>query len=100
MKFRFTSVAEAEFSDAADFYENSETGIGNEFIDAVLSMIARIERYPHMGRPLKEKFRSIRTQAFPFNIIYEIHEEEIVIHAIAHHSRNPEYWINRIIEPR
>ena len=98
MRARFTSVAETEFSDAADFYENSETGIGEEFIDTVLSSIARIQAFPNLGRPLKRNFRSIPTTTFPYNLIYEVLNEEIIIHAVAHQSRKPEYWIDRILD--
>jgi len=98
MKARFTSVAETEFSDAADFYESSEAGIGEEFIDAVLSSIARIETYPNLGRPLKRTFRSFPTRTFPYNLVYEVLGDEIIIHAVAHHSRKPEYWIDLILD--
>lgn len=98
MKARFTSVAETEFSDAADFYENSEPGIGEEFIDAVLSSIARIQTYPNLGRLIKRNFRSIPTRTFPYNLIYVVLDDELIIHAVAHQSRKPEYWIDRILD--
>ena len=41
------------------------------------------------------KFRSIRLQQFPFKIIYRLQAELVIIVAIAHDKRKPDYWKHR-----
>jgi len=98
MRSRFTSFAESEFSDAAAFYENASSGIGGDFIKAVLATISKLEKHPTLGRIRRKNFRSFPIQRFPYDINYEIIADEIVIHAISHQSRKPEYWIDRVAE--
>ena len=95
MKSRLISVAEAEFADGAEYYED-EAGLGNEFITTILKTIGLIETNPTIGRLVGKRVRSVPTRRFPYSIVYEIVENQIVIVAIAHQSRRPAYWHGRV----
>jgi hypothetical protein len=41
----------------------------------------------------------VRPQRFPFNIFYLPGESEIVIVAVAHQKRRPDYWFSRVPPP-
>lgn len=98
MKIRLTSAAEADFAEAAGYYNEAEEGLGSIFINAVNTTVSKIGKYPFLGQVKRKSIRSIATSRFPFNIIYEIIKDEIVIHAIAHHSQKPDYWVDRTLE--
>jgi plasmid stabilization system protein ParE len=96
MKIRISSAAEAEFAEAASYYEQAEEGLGDKFISAVSVAVSKIKKYPALGKLRRKTVRSLATRKFPYNIVYEVGNDEIVIHAIAHQSRLPDYWIDRI----
>lgn len=87
-------LAETEYADAAAYYE-AEACLGQNFIATVLNMVHRLEDHPRLGLVVGLRVRSIPIPRFPFSIVYEIVNNEIVIVAVAHQSRKPEYWRNR-----
>lgn len=97
MKSRLTSASESEFSDGAAYYE-SEASNGTQFIQAVLNALRLLESFPFIGRPLGNRVRSYPIHKFPYSIIYHVTENEIVVISVAHQSRKPEYWIDRVSE--
>jgi plasmid stabilization system protein ParE len=96
MNVRFVSAAETEFADAASFYEEAEPGLGEEFVLEVLSAVDQLRRLPMLGKSIAARVRSLAIHRFPFKVIYKSEAAEVVIVAIAHQSRRPGYWIDRI----
>jgi plasmid stabilization system protein ParE len=96
MSSRFLSAAETEFADAAAFYEAERVGLGNEFFETIQDAVERLQELPEMGNPVDSKYRSVVVRRFPFRIVYRISDGEIVIVAVAHQSRRPEYWRDRV----
>lgn len=58
--------------------------------------IERIATYPEVGTPHLLGTRRVLTRGFPFSIIYKAQEQQLVIVAVAHQRRKPEYWLRRI----
>ena len=54
------------------------------------------KEFPQTWQPLGGAIRRCQMRRFPFGIIYEPSEHEIVIIAIAHLHRQPQYWRGRI----
>lgn len=94
--FRFLSGALEEATETANFYEREETGLGQNFFDALDATIGRIRRFPKIGKPRGTRLRSFSLRKFPIDVIYYIHDDSIVVVAVAHQSRRPGYWIDRI----
>jgi toxin ParE1/3/4 len=42
--------------------------------------------------------RRVFVKDFPFAVVYRPHQDGIVIFAVAHHARRPEYWQTRVQE--
>ena len=93
---RFLSAAEKEFADAGIFYETERAGLGDEFVKTIQAAIHRLEQIPEIGRPINSHYRSVLVLRFPFRIIYRILDSEIVIVAVAHQRRRPNYWRERM----
>lgn len=98
MNIRLLSVAETEFADAAAYYEDIEQGLGDNFIEHITSSVRIIEKHPLIEHLIEDRIRKLSLRNFPYNIIYHASEIEIVIVAIAHHKRQPNYWRDRSSE--
>ena len=95
--YRFLSPAEEEMTEAALFYESRLNGLGNDFLDDVQRAIDRLSEYPHSGEPIDSSLRRTLLHRFPFSLIYAVEQECLVIVAVAHHGRAPEYWRSRVL---
>jgi toxin ParE1/3/4 len=52
----------------------------------------RLGELPEVGAPLGRKDRKRRVPRFPYDVVYRIKEERILVLAIKHHRRRPGYW--------
>lgn len=96
MRFTFHPDAEAELDQAVAHYEDKQSGLGLELADEVLATITRILDYPKAGPPFSKNTRRCLTNRFPYGIIYQIHGDTVRIMAVAHLSRRPGYWEDRV----
>ena len=83
-------------SEAALFYELALTDLGTQFLDDVQRAIDRLLIYPYAGEFIDSNLRRALLQRFPFSLIYTIESDNIVIIAVAHHGRDPDYWKSRV----
>ncbi len=88
--------AEYELDEAFEYYEYELSGLGKQFINSFNHAINRIITHPTAWTCIKENVRKCRLDKFPFDIIYALEEEFVVIVAISHHHRKPFYWIERL----
>lgn len=100
MSLRIAAAAEYEIKEAALWYDDQQSGLGDQFATACYDAIEQIEVQPdRFGR--METIRSRRDirrcvlQKFPYIIVYEIIQDDIFVLAVSHASRRPNYWIRR-----
>lgn len=92
MIVRFLRPAQREFAEAVHAYNLERAGLGDEFRDAVEEAVRHITEFPDAWHLLSGLLRRCRTRRFPYAIIYERGNEEILIVAVAHLRRKPNYW--------
>ena len=95
MKIEFLPVAKLELDDAVAYYDLELKGLGSRFKLEVKTSLKRIAVFPKAWTLIKPDIRRCIMHKFPYNILYAIEEDTILIIAVAHHHRNPEYWIDR-----
>lgn len=95
MNIRFLAPARAELRDAIKFYEDQRPGLGISFRDEVHAAVERVAKHPKAWRALSPNTRRHRIQKFPYGVIYAIDADEVLIIAIAHSHRDPDYWRER-----
>ncbi|MGD9728810.1 MAG: type II toxin-antitoxin system RelE/ParE family toxin [Nitrospiraceae bacterium] len=93
---RFTAPARREFLNEVAFYNGKEPGLGARFAGAVEDAAARAMAYPLSGSRASANTRRVFVKDFPFAIVYRPDDQGIVIFAVAHHSRRPDYWRSRV----
>jgi plasmid stabilization system protein ParE len=96
VKIRFLEVAESELDETIAYYDKESPGLGSVFLTEVLSSLERIKAFPAAWHPLGKTARRCQTRRFPYGIIYTVGESEILILAIAHLHREPNYWRDRL----
>lgn len=95
MTFEFHPEARIEFIDTIAYYENSSKGVGLRFSREVYATINRVTASPNSWPRLTENTRRCLTRRFPYSIVYEVREQDVLIISIAHFSRRPFYWSDR-----
>ena len=95
MKLLFHPDAEMELREAANYYDDCQTGLGLDFAEEVYAAISRIIKYPDAWSRLSSNTRRCLTNRFPFGIIYQVKSDNLYIIAIANLHRRPEYWKER-----
>ena len=96
MDIRFLNVAQYEFDDAIEYYNGQSPGLGDQFLLEATNGLQRIQSFPKAWHPYTSNTRRYLTRRFPYSIIYQLLESEILIVAVAHTSRRPGYWRDRI----
>jgi len=95
MQVAFPSPALEELAEAALYYERQRTGLGTEFLEEVDAFVQMIAISPNRPRMRRRGYRRVNLRQFPFYIAYSIEGGGIVVLAIGHAARKPEYWIDR-----
>ncbi len=96
MNYSFLAPAHDEFEEATSFYNRRRAGLGDEFAEEVESTIQRILDHPRAWHPLSPRTRRCRTRRFPYGVIYQIRDDQILIVAIMDLRRRPDYWKDRV----
>jgi len=74
---------------AAAGYQVRVANDGQQAIDMVRA-------HPEIGVRLDAKLRRALLHRFPFNLIYAVETDAILIISIAHHRQRPGYWTSRL----
>jgi plasmid stabilization system protein ParE len=94
--YRFLLPAEEEMTEASVFYEAATSGLGADFLDDVHRIVGMLREHPELGRSIDQGFRQALLHRFPFSLIYSIEVDAVLIVAVAHQRRRPDYWRSRI----
>jgi plasmid stabilization system protein ParE len=93
---RFLEIAELELDQAVHWYNAQAPGLGDAFLIEVLSAADRIAQLPQAWHPLGEGLRRCRLSRFPYGLIYAIENGDVLVLAVAHLHRRPDYWRDRM----
>ena len=86
-------VAEAavlQLEESALFYESRQKGLGFEFEQEIADILDIIKNNPFLFPVKFARFHEVVVKRFPFVIVYEITEKQIVVVSIFHTGQDPE----------
>lgn len=95
MKHFFHPAAEIEISDAIEFYERQQPGLGRRLFEEVQTAIRQICEQPMAWEKMDTQTHRCLTNRFPYGVLYRIKPDHIRIIAVMHLRRKPGYWNNR-----
>lgn len=96
--------AAEEAAKAVAWYEAEKPGLGKEFSEAVETAIDLIEEgilplLSMFGEAGSQGAKRIILKRFPYDIVAVERPHETIVIAVAHHSRKPGYWRDRLKDP-
>jgi len=89
------SAAEADFAESLKWYADRSIAAANEFDAEVDRAVSEIAADPERFPLCDSRHRYFLLRRFPFRIIYRISRATVVVIAVAHGSRAPDFWANR-----
>lgn len=84
--------AEADLSEARDWYEAQRPGLGGEFLTAVDECLEHIISFPESYAVEYKGVRPAGIRRFPYVVYYRLTDEGPEILAVLHGSRHPRIW--------
>jgi toxin ParE1/3/4 len=88
--------ARSELADAAAWYENQREGLGQEFMAAVQECLDRFSAFAEAHPVIYEDVRRALVRRFPYNVLFQLRPEAIVVVAVIHSHRDPASWQSRL----
>ena len=96
---RLDVLAEAkqEISDGIAWYAKTSTRNSKRFKERVGGMLKTVARNPKQFGWYDDDFRHVVLDPYPYTIIYhELPDGAVQVIAVAHTSREPGYWEDRV----
>jgi plasmid stabilization system protein ParE len=90
------SQAGQDITEAYDWYQQRELGLGEEFLRCIDASIQTIERNPEIYVFAYEKYRRVLVRRFPYAIFYEYFEGKTTVYAVFHCSQDSKKWRSRL----
>jgi toxin ParE1/3/4 len=94
-RVRLHPQAEAEMTEAAVYYESRQEDLGKRFLASVQDAINSIKINPWLYPVVDLDVRRCLIKVFPFGVLFRLSDDQIMIVAVMHLSRNPDYWKDR-----
>ena len=91
----FRREAEAELTQAFEWYEARSGGLGGQFLIAVDAALSRIVRDPEAYPVVHRDVRRSLMRRFPFVLYYVAESGRVTILACFHGRRDPGRWQRR-----
>jgi plasmid stabilization system protein ParE len=91
----FLPGADADYQEAFDWYFKRSPRAADGFEAAVEQALREIVEAPTRWPLLDERHRFHLLKTYPYYLVYRIDEEQVVVVAVAHGRRHPEYWKGR-----
>ena len=96
MNINYLKLAKLEFHDSIKYYKKKKKDIDKKFSNDIQASINRIKNFPNSYQKISNQIRRCTLHRFPYNILYLFEENTILIVAIAHQHRIPDYWVDRV----
>lgn len=100
MNIRILAEADAEIKSARRYLEQQTRGLGERFVNDLSDALHSIATRPHSFAKLEtisanHPFQRALLKQFRYVVVFEVVGEDVVVIAVAHASRAPNYWLKR-----
>jgi len=96
VRVSFHPEARDEFIAAAEYYDHAVPGLGDRFLVAVRRAIELAVAHPAAGSVRTGTARRLLVHGFPYDVVYQVEQDELQVLAVAHQHRKPGYWRERL----
>jgi plasmid stabilization system protein ParE len=91
----FHPDARDDYTDAYAWYFTRSETAASDFETAFDTALQEIAHAPLRWHPVGKRHRTHLLKRFPYQIIYRVVGEAVVVIAVAHARRRPDYWKDR-----
>ena len=85
--------AEDDIADALDHYAaEAPENVAAGFMSEVMRSVALLADLPGLGHKVTPNARAVGLRRYPYNLVYCVTPDALVVVAVAHHKRDPRYW--------
>ena len=95
MKPVYTEAARRDLLEAASWYRSQSPPLARRFRDAVNNTVRDILDHPAAFERIDKERRRAVVRVFPYLVSFVWRDDRIIIVAVIHASRNPEYLLRR-----
>jgi plasmid stabilization system protein ParE len=85
-----------DINDAFNWYAGESPRQAERFQLAVREALSRIEEFPKAWPPCRHGMRRYVLSGFPYIVLYRTDERGILIAAVGHGKRKPDWWLDRL----
>ena len=98
---RPNAEAEEDYRYYIRWYEDETVGLGDRLWSEIQAATDLIAGYPAIGEAVRGMrirgvIRRVPLRHFPFLLVYREHPDHIEVVALAHTSKRPNYWRQRL----
>jgi plasmid stabilization system protein ParE len=92
----FRPEAAVDVIEARQWYDNQQEGLGDDFGNALVDVVERLQAMPLMYVIVVESVHRAKLRRFPYLLYYRVLENQIEVLAVLHSSRDPRLWRQRV----
>lgn len=96
MDYSFHPDADREVDEIIGYYDSIEDSLGDEFFRELHNAITRVLRLPDAWQMIWPSARRCLLSRFPYQLVYQERADGILIVAVMHLHRAPNYWVDRL----
>ena len=87
-----------KLAEAEDWYDKAQPGLGRDLVLEVEGVLVAVAegRLPTLAHPVIPEVRRVMLKRFPYWAVVLERPEEVVLFAVAHMKRRPDYWRKRL----
>jgi len=87
--------ARIDFDQSFDWYAKRSAETADRFAQAVENAFTRIAAQPDQFVAVDKRHRACPVVRFPFRVVYRVERNCILVVAVVHAKRRPNYWKDR-----
>ena len=96
MRYRFHPEALEDYEAATKWYAQRGTPLALRFVKSIEEAVLNASETPQRWRIIEDDVHRCLTRIFPYGILYTIETDYVLIVAVMHCSREPNYWRHRL----
>ena len=86
---RFLAVVEEDSAVAAQWYDERQAGLGDEFLDQFYDTAVGIVQAPTMYRIVEADVRRCILRRFPYSLYFTVEQNVVLVIGLLHCARDP-----------
>lgn len=96
MRVAWQDHAKAEFREAVSYYRtHAGIAVAKDFTEETYRVTRRLREQPELGMRIDGNTRRYPLHDYPYHLIYRLTAGTLIVVALAHQRRRPNYWTER-----